>query len=141
MSVVTYTSVEDVTKAWLLTTPIVARLTRPGGGVNMFFAMPVGAPLPCLTLARVGGAPTSSEVPTDVARISFECWGTSKASAGTLAYELVAELDTLARVGGFTLGATTIVAGDILMALWLPDPTSDTARYVVDAHISAITTT
>jgi hypothetical protein len=138
---VTYADVEDLAKTWLATTTVAPLLVRLDGGHNIFLAMPVGAPLPAITLARVGGGPRArKDLPEDRARLSFQCWGTSRASAGVLARTLVAELDTLARTGGWTSGPATLGVDEIVTVLWLPEPDADIARYIVDALVTTIST-
>lgn len=136
-----YADVENIVKAWANTTPLVAELTRTGGGVSIFLAMPIGAPLPALILSRVGGAPAPrKDLPEDRARISFTCWAASRAQAFRIARILVEELESLSRTGGWTSGNTLLAAAVTLTVRWLPDPDSDTPRYIVDALITTVST-
>lgn len=140
MSVVTYAEAEGVVRSWLLTTGVAPMVTRTDGGVSIFLAMPTGSPIPAVVLSRVGGAARPrKDLPEDQARISFDCWGKSRAQASSIAYAVMSELDSLSRAQGYTLGSTSLVAAETLALVWQPDPESDTARYVVDALVTVLT--
>ena len=142
MSAVTFADTEAVVKRWLATTSVAPLISRPGGGLNIFGAMPNSSPLPALIVTRVGGGVDAvAEVPSDLARISFACWAATKDSASALYRAVLGEVDTLARVGGWTEAPTTLLAGSVESVVWLPDPDSDVPRYIVDAHMITITTT
>lgn len=140
MSLVVYANVETLTRSWLAGTSVGTLVQRSGGGTNVFLAMPTSSPLPAVVVSRVGGGPTSSELPEDVSRLSFQCWGTSRPQVSDIAYALMGELDSLSRLGGYTSGNATLAAAEVLSLLWLPDPESDTARYVVDALMTSVAT-
>lgn len=140
MSLVIYTDVETLTKAWLASTSVGTLVRRQDGGTNIFLAMPASSPLPAVIVSRVGGGPSSSELPTDVSRLSFACWASSRHEVSDIAYAVMGELDSLSRLGGYTLGNATLAAAEVLSLLWLPDPESDTARYVLDALITTVAT-
>lgn len=138
--ITTFADVESLAAAWLSTSAVAPLVTRPGGGVNIFKAMPASSPLPAVIVSRVGGAPAArSDFPRDVARVSFSCWAASRPAATTIAITLVAELDNLARLGPY-LGADNarLGAAEVLSWLWLPDPAADTPRYAIDALMTAI---
>lgn len=136
----TYADVEGLVQRWLQGTALAADLTRPGGGVNIFKAMPKAAPLPSIVLSRVGGAPArGSDVPEDIARISFDCWAASRGQANAISLGLVFLLEELAPTGGYVEGGSRLAVAETVSWLWLPDPASDTPRYVVDALITAVT--
>jgi hypothetical protein len=135
-----YADLESLVQNWLKLTDLALLLTRPDGGVNVFKAMPNKAPLPAIVLSRVGGAPLRhKDVPEDVGRISFDCWGQSRDDAIEISMTLVAELENLAYLGGFVDGNARLCAAETLSWLWLPDRASDNPRYVVDANMTAIT--
>lgn len=137
--VLIYTDVENLVKQWVLTTPVAPLLTRTDGGTSIFLAMPASSPLPALVLSRVGGAPrASSDVPEDAARMTFNCWGTTRTQCGQIARTLMAELENLSQTGGFVSGDARLVAAQVLNMFWLPDPESDTARYIVDATVVTV---
>lgn len=143
MTVVTaYADVESAVVAWLATTPVAPLVTRAGdGGLNIYRAMPTSAPLPAVVVNRVGGGPRArSDVPEDVARLSFDCWGSSRADAIAVATALVAACENLAETGTYVTGDGTarLVAAEVVLWLWSPDPNSDTPRYVVDALFSTL---
>ncbi len=136
----TFSDVESLAKAWLITTPAGALVARAGGGHNVFMAMPTSAPLPAIVLGRIGGAPPSrSDTPIDRARISFDCWATTRAAANAIAYATAAACTNLAEEGGYTAGSARLLTAELLALLWLPDPESDTPRYVVDALFTVLT--
>lgn len=136
-----YTNTEALVIEWLKVTEDVASLvTRPDGAVSIFRAMPKAAPLPSIVLSRVGGAPErGSDVPTDVARISFDCWAASRDYAIEVSLSLVSVLEDLAPTGGYLSGSSRLMVAETLSWVWLPDPVADTPRYVVDALITAVT--
>lgn len=136
-----YTDVETLTVTWLKTRGLATMyLTRTDGGINVFKAMPKASPLPSIVLSRVGGGPRRrSDVPEDVARISFNCWAATRDAAVDISLMLVDDLETLGPFGGFTDGASRLVAAETVSWIWLPDPEGDTPRYVVDALVSAVT--
>lgn len=141
-AIVSFTDTETLVKTWLSTTDVKPLVTRADNGVSIYMAMPPAAPIPAVILTRVGGGPRSrKELPEDYARLSFSCWGRSRAEAGTIARTLVAELESLARTGGFDSGDSRLAAAEVLRVFWLPDPDSDTARYIVDAMVLTLRTT
>lgn len=140
MSVVAYADTENVVKAWLATTDVAPLVARADGGLSIFLAMPRTPVMPSVVLTRVGGGPVyRKDIAEDRARISFTCWGTSRASAGVVCRNLVAACDALARTGGWESGPTLLGAAEVINVMWLPDPDSDTPRYIVDALVTTIT--
>lgn len=139
--VVNFTEPEGLVKAWLATTSVAGHVTRTtDGGTSIFLAMPSSAPLPAVVVTRVGGGPrVTKELPEDNARISFDCWGKTRTQVSGIAYAVMAELESLSRAGGYTVGNAHLAAAEVLVCLWQPDPESDTARYVVDALVTVIT--
>lgn len=139
-ALVEFADVETLTKQWLMTTAIPALVTRAvDGGVSIYLAMPPAAPVPAVVLTRLGGGPRRyKELPEDQARISFSCWGTSRAQAGTIVRTLVAELESLGRNGGYVSGDARLADAEVVRVFWLPDPESDTPRYIADALILAV---
>lgn len=136
--VVRFADVENLVKTWLLTTTV-APLVTVGTRVDIYFAMPTAAPIPSIVLSRAGGAPRRrSDLPEEVTRISFDCWGTSRAQAGTICRALMAELDSLARIGPFITAGTLLAVGEVASVVWLPDPDSDRPRYIVDALVTTV---
>jgi hypothetical protein len=134
VTAVVYADAEALAKAWALSTSLAPLLTRTGGGVSIFLAMPTSAPIPALVLHRAGGAPRArKDLPEDAARIQFDCWGNTRAQAGEICRTLVAELESIARSGGFSDGDARLAAAEVTSVFWLPDEQSDTPRYIVDA--------
>jgi hypothetical protein len=138
VTAVVYADVEVLVKAWALTTSLAPLLTRTGGGVSIFNAMPSSAPVPALILHRSGGRPRPrKDLPEDAATIQFDCWGQTRAQAGVICRTLVAELESIGRTGGFTDGASDdwLAIAEVTNVFWLPDEQSDTPRYIVDALV------
>lgn len=139
-AVVRYADVENAVKQWLLGTDVAFYVQRDDGGYSVFLAMPKGAPVPAVVITLVSGGPTPrADLPTLSARLQFDAWGRTRDQAGTVARTLVAELESLARTGFYTDGSNNILSAEVLSMRWLPDPDSDTPRYIVDALITTVT--
>jgi Protein of unknown function (DUF3168) len=137
--VISYAPTEELAKLWLATTPVASLVIRAPGQYNIFKAMPTASPLPSVVLSRVGGAPLRrSDLPLDVARISHDCWAANRTTADDIARALVAACENLAQVGGFTHASGILLVAEVVSMLWMPDPASDTSRYVVDALYTSI---
>jgi hypothetical protein len=137
-AVVRYADVETLMKEWTATTGVAPLVARTGG-FNIYLAMPASSPMPAVVIDRVGGGPSPrSDLPQEVSRISFACWGNSRAQAGEIARMLVGELETLARTGGWIQDDVLLAAGEVLSVIWLPDPDSDKPRYIVDALVTTV---
>jgi Protein of unknown function (DUF3168) len=140
VSVIFYATVEPAIKAWLGVTSLAPLLTRPDGGLSIYLAMPPASPLPSVILTRVGGGPhPRKDLPEDRPRISFDCWGTSRDQAAAVAGALVSECESLAPAGGHEFDGVCLLAAEVVTWLWLPDPNTDTPRYVVDALFTTVT--
>lgn len=94
-------------------------------GFTAFFG-PTGN-LPEVVIQRVGGTDQQ-------ARLQFDCWGTYKADAATLAADLATELTAVA---SYDHDGIRLHGAEWLSTRWLPDPESDTPRYVVEATFFA----
>lgn len=139
MKVVAYADVETLTKLWLLTTSVAPLVTRPDGGVSIYLAMPAASPVPSVILSRVGGGPRArKDIPEDVARISFDCWGNTRVQSMAVAEAVLGECESLARTGSYTVGDSHLLAAEVTGWVWVPDPNSDIPRYVVDALFTAV---
>lgn len=129
--------VEGGVRSWARANSLLTPLLGSGTTARVFFGVPTsydpktnGA---ALVLYRSGGAPRPGATPLDQPRLTFDCWGASKADAASLA---VAVVEAIERVGqGTALGASlrAVSASVVMGPLWLPDPESGTPRYVVDA--------
>lgn len=130
---------ETLIRDWLTSTAVAALVTRGDGGISIFKAMPLGAPIPSVVLSRVGGGPKAgSDMGEDIARISFACWAGDRNSAVQLSRELVAACENLAPQGGYATVSARLAAAEVVSWMWLPDPASDVPRYVVDALFTTI---
>jgi Protein of unknown function (DUF3168) len=140
MSLATFGDIEGLVKTWLGFTAVAALVRRTDGGLNIFEAMPLSAPLPAVVLSRISGsADPRSDVAVDTARIQFDCWAATRTEAKTIAGTLAAEAVNLSERGGFTVGNDRLHVAEVVGWVWLPDRQSDTARYIVDASFTALT--
>lgn len=81
--------------------------------------------MPQVVIQRVGGT-------DEQARIQFDCWADYKAPAASLAADLASALTGLS---SYDHDGVRLHGADWQATRWLPDPESDTPRYVVDAVI------
>lgn len=136
---ITYANTETTVKTWLTTTTVAALVERPDGGINVFNAMPKGSPLPAVVLFQVSGGPSArKDLPEQAARIQFDCWAATRAQASTIALQICAELDHLQRSVGPIIDGVYLGATSAPTMLWLPDPDSDTPRYIVGALVVTV---
>lgn len=139
MALTVYPDTEALVKTWLAGTPVADLVRRPDNGLNIFEAMPLSSPLPAVVLSRVGGAPDrNSDVPVDIARISFDCWAATRAQARQIAGALASAAVNLSEHGGYESGTARLYVAEIVGWVWLPDPQADMPRYIVDALFTAI---
>jgi hypothetical protein len=137
---ITYADTEAVVKTWLLTTSVAPLLLRSNGGYSIYNAMPAKTPIPALIAWQVSGGPrTRKDLPEQQARMQFDCWGLSRLQAGDIARTLIAELEWLAQSGGEIVTGVYLGAAVTQNMRWLPDPDSDTPRFIVDALITTVT--
>ncbi len=140
MTVVSFADTESVVKRWLLTTSVASLLMRSAGQYSIYLAMPPASPNPALTVSLVSGGPDRNDLPQQTDRIQFDCWGLTRDQAGLISRTLIAELESLARSGSYidpTSGAY-LGCARVVSKRWLPDPESDTPRYIVDALITTV---
>lgn len=97
---------------------------RDALGAKVFFGVNQDAAFPQVIVRRVGG-------PDDRALIQFDCWGDTKAQAAATAAELATELTG---IGTVDYAGVRIHDAVWLGTQWLPDPESDTPRYIVEAN-------
>jgi hypothetical protein len=124
---VVFPDVEYASRTWL-------RAINTSAEGRVYFGNPDhDPPGPWVTLARVGGGPLISEAPADAARVRFDCWAATKFAAYQLAAEVASALFTL--TAGTAMGPFVACASELHTVLWAPDPTDNTARYVVDGTL------
>jgi len=134
-----FADTENVVKAWLPTTSVGPLIQRADGGYSVFLAMPTGSPNPAVIITQVSGGPDARhDLPQQTVRIQFDCWGRTRSEAGAIARALMAELEWVPRNGGAIVQGAYLGACQVTMMRWLPDPDSDTARYIVDALITTV---
>jgi hypothetical protein len=134
-----YADIEGTLKLWATATASIASQVTAGSRTNIYLAMPAASPLPALIIQRVGGGLVGTgDLPGDMARISFDCWGTSRPQALALSQALVTALDDLGPAGGWSLPGIRLETAEIALWLWQADTTTDAARYIVDARIWSV---
>lgn len=140
MSDYEYADVDLLVREWLTAMPSVANLVPvTGGGVAIYQAPPRTLPAKLIVAKRVGGSPIrGSTVPTDRARVQFDCWAANRPDAAAIAKAITEAVENLAPTGGFLNSTGRLASGEVASWLWLPDPTSDKPRYVVDASLIAL---
>lgn len=137
----TFIDVEDIAKEWALSVPeLVATVgVNSSGNPNIYLGMPAGSPLPALVLYRSGGGPEpGSDVPVDIARITFDCWASNRPAAKAIAKTLVTAAQSL-RGSGLFVSSTgaRLHMGQVLLWMFQPDTVSpQTPRYVVDIQFT-----
>jgi len=137
---ITYADTETTVKTWLLTTSVAPLLLRPDGGYSIYNAMPAKSPIPALVAFQVTGGPRSrKDLPEQQVRMQFDCWGKTRLQAGDIARALIAECEDCARTGGRVINGVYLGAAVTQTMRWLPEPDSDTPRYIVDALITTVT--
>lgn len=142
MTSVHFGDVDKAVKAWLMVSTVAPLVTRTSdSGISIYLAMPPAAPKPSVVFRRVGGGPRpSKDFPEERIRYSFDCWGLTRDDSGLVARTLVEELESLARDGvALPLYGVTLYAAEVIAMRWLPDPDSDSPRFIVDALITTVT--
>lgn len=136
-----FADTETVIKTFLLGATVAPLLKRTtDGGYSIYNAMPPAAPVPALIAFQVTGGPEpDADLPVQRVTIQFDCWGKTRQQAGDIARTLLADLEWLARTGGKVIGGVYLGSAVIQNMRWLPEPDSDTPRYIVDALITTVT--
>jgi hypothetical protein len=130
----TFAPTEVTVAEWLATTTVAPLVSSA-----IFNAMPKGAPLPAVVLFQVTGGPAvAKDLPEQQARIQFDCWAAKRSEARNVALQLASELDNLQREGGVVVSGVYLAATSVPTIRWLPDPDSDTPRYILDALITTV---
>ncbi len=134
------TDIENVVKAWLRASPLVADLVPlPGNrGPAVYLSMPKSAPIPVVLvrMASTGPAPRK-DIPEQVTRFSLHTVADSRDECWQIAAAIVDVLEQ-AREQQYSDGVTTVVNAQTVGVRWLPDEDSDAPRYVVEALITTV---
>lgn len=128
-----FADVEGALRTWLRAHPVVGPLV---GNKHVFFGVPPGdpLPLPMIIVERIGGSPVGGDVQLDTANVSFSVWAKTKDSASRVER---AVCQALVSMGSEALDANTVGYGaSVFSRVWLPDPDSNTPRYVVTALVT-----
>jgi hypothetical protein len=135
-----YADTETVIKTFLLGSGVAPLLRRSDGGYSIYNAMPPAAPIPAVIAFQISGGPAArKDLPEQQTLIQFDCWGKTRQQAGDIARLLMSELEWCARSGGRIIGGVYLGTCAVQNMRWLPEPDSDTPRYVVDALITTVT--
>lgn len=137
---IVYANTETTVKAFLLDSAVAPLVKRPDGGYSIYNAMPPKAPNPAVVAFQIAGGPINrKDLPEQQVTIQFDCWGTSRLQASTLALTVIGELENLALYGGRVIDGVYLGTISTTNMRWLPEPDSDTPRYIVDALITTVT--
>lgn len=141
MSVITktYPDVEGALRTWFRAVTDITTLVDG----RTFFAIPQNTQWPLIVVSLIGGGPQRAEPPVLQALVQIDCWGPPRADgkaqkdvAAAVMTKVVSVLESLA--SGVDLDESTQALGaSVQSVIWLPDPDTNQARYVVTAEISA----
>lgn len=135
-----YGPVDVAVKMWLLSGPVAALTLQPSGQYAIHMAMPKSSPVPAVIVNLVSGGPLSrADLPVTRYRIAFDCWAKTRDAASLIARTIIDQLEQI------SIGSTGVIAAGVWLGAaesismrWLPDPESDTPRYIVDALITTV---
>lgn len=135
-----YADTETVIKTYLLASTVAPLVKRADGGYSIYNAMPSAAPVPAVISFQISGGPVQrKDLPEQQTLIQFDCWGKTRVQAGDIARAVIAELEWCGRTGGAVIGGVYLGTSTVQNMRWLPEPDSDTPRYIVDALITTVT--
>lgn len=111
-------------------------------GNRVYFGSPDEPAYPLIICFRVGGGPVAGDVPIDQAMLQWDVWGDplrdgkDRYDIAQLATDLRTEIESLA--SGTMMSAGVVALGGSVESgpLWLPEPNTGQARYVVTGTIS-----
>lgn len=142
MTTLTLVDTEAVAKAWAKAE------THINAAVNsrVFFSTPQSyGKTPAATwivLSLVGETHQAGDLGLQQPLIQFDCWskpvsmGGTKASAAVVALAVQTAARQLSFGQSVTIGQSVISVGDVNQKRWLPDPTTNSPRYVVDVQFA-----
>lgn len=116
----TWVDIEIAVREW-------ARENVPGAEQRVFLAANPKVLAGQIVVQRIAG-------PDDACLIQFDVWGGTTAFAASLATELATALDHLSR---FIYQEVMLHGADVFSVRRLPDPESAAPRYIVEATITA----
>lgn len=113
-------------------------LALDGVGRRVWFGLPAkGAEYPAIVVRRVGGRPDASDTPLDTALVQWDVWGAGKDKRGCSAIALALAAQVQSMAAGSPMGTSAVGAGGRVESLvWLPDPVTNQARYVVTTSVT-----
>lgn len=101
----TFVDAEEAAKQWARSVAAITAVV----GQRVFLAPNNDASFPQLVASRAGGSSDRGEAPLDLALISFSCWAASRRAAGSLAYVVMGEAESMA--GPTPMGAAAVGLG------------------------------
>ena len=132
MTSLTLVDAEGVVQEWAESDAGIAAAT----GSRIFFAVPIAynkTPVSTwIVMTLVSEAHQVGDLGLQEARIQFNCNGKTKLLAATVALAVQSAARQLSFGLPKTVGSAVITWADVSLKRWLPDPTLNTPRYVVD---------
>lgn len=139
MTSVTLVDTEAVVRTWARAE---ANITAQVG-TRVFLSLPLaytqaieaGSPLPktsWIVMTLVAENHESGDLGFQKPLIQFDCYGQTKAIAATTALAVQTAARLISYGAPVTVGTAVISWADVSQRRWLPDPTKNTPRYIVD---------
>lgn len=105
-------------------------------GTAAFFSTPIAFPktpeTAWIVMTLVSETFQAGDLGLQLALVQFDCWGKTKATAAAVATAVQTAGRQLSFGQTVTVGSAVITWGDATQKRWLPDPTLNTPRYIVD---------
>jgi hypothetical protein len=89
-----------------------------------------------IVLSLVGETHQAGDLGLQLSLVQFDCWGKTKALAAAAALAVQTAARQISSGQPMTVGSAVITWADLNQRRWLPDPTTNTARYVVDVQFA-----
>ena len=104
-----------------------AKATVPLAGARVYSGYNSAAAQPQVVVQRIAG-------PDDNCTMQFDVWAAGRTEAAAAAAQLATQVTYLSR---FVSGNVVLKDATVESIRWLPDPESDTPRYIVDVTFTA----
>ena len=106
--------------------------TRVFFSTPLAYSDPAKVPSTWIVLSLVGETHEAGDLGLQQPLIQTDVWGKTKALAAALALAVQTAGRQLSTGQRTTVGTAVIAVGDVSQKRWLPDPTTNTPRYIVD---------
>lgn len=127
-------AVERALRDWVRARPTITPLVAP----NFVALGATRGTSTSIGIRRVAGAEGASDVPTDDALFQFDCWAETESDAADVRDAVIGVFAGLTTTP-FT--ASVLCTGALVVGQqWLPDPDTDTPRYVVTVRVLLVAT-